>query len=79
MRAGRGYWCLANHAYTLAKLQGWLCLQETQKIVEEAGRQALLVPGDLSEDANCQCATARPQTLISMCVSAHHSPAVLLK
>lgn len=30
--------------------------QETQRVVEEAGRKALLVPGDLSEDAQCQCA-----------------------
>ena len=28
--------------------------EETKKVVEEAGRQALLLPGDLSEDARCR-------------------------
>ena len=54
--------------------QCFLCLQDTQKVVEEAGRQALLVPGDLSEDANCQCATKRSHSLIRVHVSKHHSP-----
>jgi hypothetical protein len=30
------------------------CAQETQRVVEEAGRKAVLVPGDLSEDETCQ-------------------------
>lgn len=43
-------------------------------MVEEAGRQALLVPGDLSEDANCQCAAKRSQCLMYVHVSTPNSP-----
>lgn len=28
--------------------------QDTKKVVEEAGREALLIPGDLSEESHCK-------------------------
>lgn len=30
------------------------CGQDTKKVVEEAGREALLIPGDLSEESHCK-------------------------
>ena len=33
-----------------------LCVQVTRKVVEEAGQQALLLPGDLADDEHLKCA-----------------------
>jgi NAD(P)-dependent dehydrogenase (short-subunit alcohol dehydrogenase family) len=32
------------------------CPQETKKVVEEAGRRCVLLPGDLATEAGCQAA-----------------------
>lgn len=46
------------------------CLQETQRVCEEAGRQTLLIPGDISEDAQCQCVNAHSACLAAPALQA---------